>query len=148
MWVFRSYSLTKSIDKSSSIIKLTLQMTDIVPFLIHNSFITCIVTSVQILKCLNFWMLELNVEMSDWFNALKLAKYRYMFFCLFFFHVVVFILKMFVAGKQNVPKNTLSTWLKNKEKLFDSLKKRTNVKRQNWNQAIMNWWTRLFLVGS
>ena len=27
-------------------------------------------------------------------------------------------------------KNTLSTWVKNKEKLFDALKKGTNVKRQ------------------
>ena len=32
-----------------------------------------------------------------------------------------------VAAKYNVPKNTLSTWVKNKEKLFDALKKGTNV---------------------
>ena len=35
-----------------------------------------------------------------------------------------------VAAKYNVPKNTLSTWVKNKEKLFDALKKGTNVKRE------------------
>ena len=35
-----------------------------------------------------------------------------------------------VAAKYNVLKNTLSTWAKNKEKLFDALKKGTNVKRQ------------------
>ena len=92
---------------------------------------------------------------------LKLAKYWCVFFCLFFLHVVVlFVLKMLVAGKRkhthktlrekyqalkdmekgesnkdvaakyNIPKNTLSTWVKNKEKLFGALKKGTNVKRQ------------------
>ena len=35
-----------------------------------------------------------------------------------------------VAAKYNIPKNTLSTWVKNKEKLFGALKKVTNVKRQ------------------
>ena len=35
-----------------------------------------------------------------------------------------------VAPKYNVPKITLSTWVKNKEKLLDSLEKGTNVKRQ------------------
>ena len=35
-----------------------------------------------------------------------------------------------VAVKYNVPINTLSNWVKNKEKLFDALKKGTNVKRQ------------------
>ena len=52
-----------------------------------------------------------------------------------------------VAAKYNVPKNTLSTWVKNKEKLFDALKKETNVKRQQLksgnhefvDQAIFNW---------
>ena len=34
------------------------------------------------------------------------------------------------AAKYNVPKNTLSTRVKNKEKLSDALKKGTNVKRQ------------------
>ena len=44
-------------------------------------------------------------------------------------------------------KNTLSTWVKNKEKLFDALKKGTNVKRQKLKSgnhelvdyAIFNW---------
>ena len=49
-----------------------------------------------------------------------------------------------VAATYNVPENTISTWVKNKEKLFDALKKGT----KNWNQTIMNWWTRLFLIGS
>ena len=124
-------------------------------------------------------MLESNVEMFKCFNALKLAEYWYVFFCLFFLHVVVllFVLKMLVAGKRkythktlrekcqalkdlekgesnkdvaakyNVPKNTLSTWVKNKEKLFDALKKGANVKRQKlksgnhklMEQAICNW---------
>ena len=52
-----------------------------------------------------------------------------------------------VAAKYNVPKNTLSTRVKNKEKLFDALKKETNVKRQKLksgnhelvDQAIFNW---------
>ena len=35
-----------------------------------------------------------------------------------------------LAAKCNVPKNTLSTWVRTKEKLFDALKKGTNVKRQ------------------
>ena len=52
-----------------------------------------------------------------------------------------------VAAKYNVPKNTLSTWVKNKEKLFDALKEGTNVKRQKLksgkhelvDQPIFNW---------
>ena len=52
-----------------------------------------------------------------------------------------------LAAKYNVTKNTLSTWLKNKEKLFDALKKGANVKRQKLksgnhelvDQAIFNW---------
>ena len=99
--------------------------------------------------------------MLECFNTLKLVEYWCVFFCLFFLHVVVmFVLKMLVAGKQrcncktlrekcqalkdlqkgesnkdvaakyNVPKNTLSTWVKKKQKIFDALKKGTNVKRQ------------------
>ena len=34
-----------------------------------------------------------------------------------------------VAAKYNLPKNNLSIWVKNKKKLFDALKKGTNVKR-------------------
>ena len=92
-------------------------------------------------------MPESNVEMFECFNALKLAEYWCVFFCLFFLHVVVlfFVFKMFVAGKRkythktlrekcqalkdlekgeinkdvaakyNVPKNTLSIWVENKE---------------------------------
>ena len=40
-----------------------------------------------------------------------------------------------VAAKHNVPKNTLLTWVKNKEKLFDALKKGTNDKRQKLRQS-------------
>ena len=100
-------------------------------------------------------MPESNIEIFEYFNACKLAKYCCVFFCLFFFfHVVVlFILKMLAAGKRksthksfrkkcqalkdpekaksnkniaaryNVPKITLSAWVKNKETLFDALKK-------------------------
>ena len=35
-----------------------------------------------------------------------------------------------VAAKYGVPKNTLSTWVKSKEKLFAALEKGHNVKRQ------------------
>ena len=35
-----------------------------------------------------------------------------------------------VPAKYGVPKNTLSTWVKNKEKLLDSLEKGNNIKRQ------------------
>ena len=126
----------------------------------------CVVTSVRILKCSNFRMFELNVEMFECFNALKLAEYWCLFFCLFFLHVVVlFVHKTLrekcqalkdlekgesnkdVAAKYNLLKNTLSTWVNNKEKLFDALKKGTNVKRQKLksgnhelvDQAIFNW---------
>ena len=99
--------------------------------------------------------------MLECFNALELTEYWCVFFCLFFLHIVVlFVLKMLVAGKQNythktrrekcqaledlekgestwdvaakynVPKNTLSTCVKNKGKFFYALKKGTNVKRQ------------------
>ena len=123
-------------------------------------------------------MLESNVEMFKYFNALKMAEYCCVFFSLFFPGVVVlFILKIFAAGKRkythktlcekcqafkdleqgesnknvaakyNVPMNTLSTWIKNKEKFFDALKKGINVKRQKLkagnhelvDQAIFNW---------
>ena len=68
----------------------------------------CVVTSVLIFKCSNFRMLELNDEMSECFNALKLAKYWCVFFCLFFLHVVVlFVLKMLVAGKRKYTHKTL-----------------------------------------
>ena len=121
----------------------------------------CVVISVRILKCSNFRMLESNVEMFERFNGLKLAEYWCVFFFLFFLHVVVlFVLKMLLAGKRkyiyktlrekchalkelekeesnkdiaakyNVARNTLSTWVKNKENLFDALKKGANVKRQ------------------
>ena len=130
------------------------------------------------MKCSNFRMLESNVEMFECFNPLKPAEYWCVLFCLFFLHVVIlFVLKLLVAGKgkythetlrkkcqalkdlekgesskdvagkHNVPKNTLPTWVKNKEKLFDKLKKGTNVKRQKLksgnhelvDQAIFNW---------
>ena len=115
------------------------------PFLIHSAFITCVVTSVRILKCSSFWMLNRMVELS---NALMIWNWC-VIFCLFFLHaVVLFVLKMLVAGKRkytrkalrekyqalkdlekgegsknlaakhNVPKNTLLTWVKNKEKLL------------------------------
>ena len=53
-----------------------------------------------------------------------------------------------VAAKYGVPKNTLSTWVKNKEKLLlDSLEKGSNIKRQKLRtgnfemvgKAIFNW---------
>ena len=52
-----------------------------------------------------------------------------------------------VALKYGIPKNTLSTWFKNKEKIFDAVKKGNNSKRQrlregsfaNLDQAIFKW---------
>ena len=53
-------------------------------------------------------MLESNVKMFECFNALKLAEYKCVFFCLFFLHVVVlFVLKMLVAGKRKYTHKTL-----------------------------------------
>ena len=36
-----------------------------------------------------------------------------------------------VAAKYNIPKNTLSTWVKNKEKLFDTLKREPMLRDKN-----------------
>ena len=52
-----------------------------------------------------------------------------------------------VALKHRMTKNTLSTWLKNKEKIFDAVKKGNNSKRQcltegsfaNLDQTIFKW---------
>ena len=52
-----------------------------------------------------------------------------------------------VAAKYSIPKNTLSTWLKIKDKLFKATKKGSNSKRQrfrqgtfeNLDQAIFKW---------
>ena len=38
--------------------------------------------------------------------------------------------KLQVAAKYGIPKNTLSTWLKNKDKIFEAMKKGSNSKRQ------------------
>ena len=68
----------------------------------------CVVTSVRIFNCSNFQILKSNVEMFQCFNALKLAVYWRVFFCLFFLHVVVlFIPKMLVAGKRKYTHKTL-----------------------------------------
>ena len=40
-----------------------------------------------------------------------------------------------VAAKYGVPKNTLSTWAKNKEKLLDPLKKGRNIKQQKFRTS-------------
>ena len=56
-------------------------------------------------------------------------------------------LKLKVAAKYGIPKNTLSTWLKNKNKIFESTKKGSNSKRRrlrhgtfaNLNQAMFKW---------
>ena len=52
-----------------------------------------------------------------------------------------------VALKYGIPKNTLSTWLNDKEKIFDAVKKGNNSKRQslkeesfgNLDQTIFKW---------
>ena len=72
------------------------------PFLIHNAFIMC-VTSVRILKCSNFRMLELNVEMFESLNALKLASNTGVcsFACFFFMLWFCFFLKFSWQENQN-----------------------------------------------
>ena len=109
IWVFRSYSLTKSINKSSSINKLTSQMNSHCAIFNSKCF-----HYVRCNKCLNtemfkFSKLESNVEMFECFNVLKLAEYWYVFFCLFFLHVVVllFVLKILMAGKRKYTHKTL-----------------------------------------
>ena len=52
-----------------------------------------------------------------------------------------------VAAKYGIPKSTLSTWLKNKDKIFEATKKGSNSKRQrlrqgtfaNLDQAMFKW---------
>ena len=52
-----------------------------------------------------------------------------------------------VAAKYGIPKNTLSTWLKNKDKILEATKKGSNSKRQrlrqgtfaNLDQAMFKW---------
>ena len=52
-----------------------------------------------------------------------------------------------VAAEYGIPKNTLSTWLKNKDKIFEATKKGSNSKRQqlrqgtfaNLDQAMFKW---------
>ena len=52
-----------------------------------------------------------------------------------------------VAPKHGIPKNTLSTWLKNKDKILEATKKGSNSKRQrlrqgtfaNLDQAMFKW---------
>ena len=55
--------------------------------------------------------------------------------------------KLQVATKYGIPKNTLSTWIKNKDKIFEAPKKGMNTKRQSLragsyeklDQAIFKW---------
>ena len=52
-----------------------------------------------------------------------------------------------IAAKYGIPKSTLSTWLKNKDKIFEATKKGSNSKRQrlrqgtfaNFDQAMFKW---------
>ena len=55
--------------------------------------------------------------------------------------------KLQVAAKYGIPKSTLSTWIKNKDKIFEAAKKGMNTKRQRLragsyeklDQAIFKW---------
>ena len=40
-----------------------------------------------------------------------------------------------VAAKNSIPKNTLSTWLKNKDKIIEATKKESNSKKQLLRQG-------------
>ena len=39
------------------------------------------------------------------------------------------------AAKYGIPKNTFSTWLENKDKIFEATKKKSNSKRQRLRQG-------------
>ena len=42
-----------------------------------------------------------------------------------------------VAAKYGIPKNTLSAWLKNENKIFEATKKGSNSKRQRLRQGTL-----------
>ena len=119
-------------------------------------------------------MLESNVEIIECFNALAeswlntgVCSFACFFFMLWYCSFLKFWwqenentpTKHFVKNAKHlkiwrkekatddVPMNTLLTWVKNKEKLFDAVKKGTTVKRQKLksgndklvDQATSNW---------
>ena len=51
------------------------------------------------------------------------------------------------SEKFGVPKNTISTWMKNKDKLFEGLEKKALPTQRKCEVVIMNKWTKLFLNG-
>ena len=53
-----------------------------------------------------------------------------------------------VAAKYGVQKSTLSTWVKNKEKILDCPEKERTLSDKNWEQIALKWWTKLFSIGS
>ena len=77
---------------------------------------------------------KLNTKsIKDKYNALKEVEYGKT--------------KSQIAAKYGIPKNTLSTWLKNMDKIFEAKKKGSNSKRQrlrqgtfaNLDQAMFKW---------
>ena len=58
-----------------------------------------------------------------------------------------------VAAKYNVPKNTISTWVKNKDKILSSLQEGQNVKQQKLRgatyealgQAVFKWFLNMLI---
>ena len=53
-----------------------------------------------------------------------------------------------IAAKYGIPKNTLSTWLKSKDKIFEATKKGSNSKRQRLSQGTLQTWIEQCLNGS
>ena len=51
-------------------------------------------------------------------------------------------------AKYGIPKNTLSTWLKNKDKIFEAMKKGSNSKRQLLRHGTFANWIKQCLNGS
>ena len=53
-----------------------------------------------------------------------------------------------VADKYGIPRNTVSTWFKNKEKLFSSLEKVGTIRRERSCMLVnLKMWIKLFICG-
>ena len=96
----------------------------------------CVITSARILKCSNFRMLESNVEIFEWFNALKLASSTGVcsFACFLFMLWYCSFLKCWWQENENTPtkhfeKNAKYLKIWRKEKVTKMLR------GKEWNQC-------------
>ena len=108
IWVFRSYSSTKSIDKSSSIDKLmsltnshcAIFNSQCFHYVRFNKCSNTLYSCTEMSKFLNTWIECWNVRM--------LFKLVCVLLLVFFLHAeVLFVLKMLVAGKRKYNHRTL-----------------------------------------